>query len=144
MLTEVPSNMASTMATHQLRELYCCDVALLVFDPSSHDSLAFALEIEAQLPATMPRVFVGTKEDECPMPYPEADKLTGGEFAPPSPSSPLAPLLSPPTQAHPRPPSGALSCLLDWSATAVGHVKIMGLVRRLRGYEVLRYVQYAL
>ena len=40
--------------------------------------------------------------------------------------------------------TGALSCLLDWSATAVGQVKSMGLGRRLRGYEVPRYVQYAL
>ena len=38
--------------------------------------------------------------------------------------------------------TGALSCLLDWSAIAVGHVENMGRVRRLRGYEVLRYVQY--
>ena len=38
--------------------------------------------------------------------------------------------------------TGALSCLLDWSAIAVGHVENMGRVRRLRGYEVLRYIQY--
>ena len=36
--------------------------------------------------------------------------------------------------------TGAFSCLLDWSATAVSHVKSMGLGRRLRGYEVPRYV----
>lgn len=112
-LTEVPSNMAAQVARQQLEHLYCCDVALLVFDPTSQESLSFALDIEANLPPTMPRMFVGTKEDICPMPLPVSESASSiediGEFTPPSKTSPSllrfavgSDLSAPSQQAQPK------------------------------------------
>ena len=40
-----------------------CDVAVLVFDPSSQRSLDYILALEQRLPARQPRILVSTKHD---------------------------------------------------------------------------------
>lgn len=64
MLTEVPQRLAGSMVEQRMAS---CDLAVLVFDPASPESLEFVLELEQRLPPGQPRLFVASKQDVPPL-----------------------------------------------------------------------------
>ena len=65
-LTEVPARSARTLCAAKddaVAAANVCDVACLVFDPHSKESLRFIQQLQPTLPHTIPIVFVATKQD---------------------------------------------------------------------------------